>query len=77
MGFQVQSIDVSLKVRNYGSNSCKVEDVTPTIMQVSESRAREEGLFYRCSDLVRESGFGQVVDKDIVYLVFNELEFEI
>lgn len=77
MGFQVQSIDVSLKVSNYGSYSCKVKDVTPTIIQISESHFREGGLFYRCVDLVRESGFGQVVNKDIVYLVFNQLEFEI
>lgn len=88
-GFEVKSIEVSITVPNFGSYSCKVIDpitpssiapkgeIYPPIKQIDGSHFKSEGgLPYRCQDVVKDKD-GKSVKKDIVYLMFNSLEFEI
>lgn len=88
-GFEVNSIEVSITVPNFGSYSCKVIDpiipssiapkgqIYPPIKQIDGSHFKSNnGLPYRCQDQVKDKD-GKSVKKDIVYIMFDWLEFEI
>lgn len=75
-GFQVTTIDVALKIPNYDAYSCKVYTVYPYIEQKTGSHYREEGRYYACRNSVKGRD-GKTEMRDIVYLAFNKLEFEI
>lgn len=75
-GFEVESIQVSIRVPNYDTHSCKVSKVDPPIKQINGSHFKSKELVYFCRDPNKDSD-GKEKSRVIVHLVFNLLEFEI
>lgn len=75
-GFEVESIHVSIRVPNYDTQSCKVNKVDPPIKQINGSHFKGKDLAFFCKDSNKDSEGGEK-SRDVVYLVFDSLEFEI